>query len=131
MLKVKTTTKQSKVHGIGLFADQDIPEGTVVWEFDPRLDISITKEVYASLVDVQKRFFDHYGYWSEELGLFICSADGWRFTNHSEDSNVVTVNSSTGNEGQDVATRNIRQGEELLFDYRSFGEDPSLNIKRF
>ncbi len=125
MLKVKTQTKQSEVHGIGLFADQDIPEGTVVWEFDSNIDISITKEVYESLPDVQKQFFDHYGYWSDELNLYICAADGWRFTNHSECANVVTVNSSTGNEGQDVATRDIKKGEELLFDYRSFGEDPT------
>lgn len=125
MLKVKTITKQSDVHGIGLFADEDIPKGTVIWEFDPGLDISITKDEYSRLSSVSKQFFDHYGYWSDELDIYICAADGWRFTNHSKNPNTGTINSSKGNEGQDVALRDIKKGEEILFDYRSFGEDPN------
>ncbi|NQV12621.1 SET domain-containing protein [Candidatus Uhrbacteria bacterium] len=125
MLKVKTVTRASEIHGIGLFADQDIAKGTVVWVFESDLDISVSKEGYESLPEVQKHFFDHYGYWSDQLDLYICAADGWRYTNHSEKANVVTVNLATGCEGQDVAIRDIKKGEELLFDYRSFGEDPT------
>lgn len=124
MLKVKTKLKQSEVHGLGLFADQEIPSGTVVWEFEPNLDISITKNEYDSLSKIQKDFFDHYGYWSEELDLYICAADNWRFTNHSDKPNTGTINNSLGKEGQDIAIKDIKKGEELLFDYRSFNEEP-------
>ncbi|MDA1038348.1 MAG: SET domain-containing protein [bacterium] len=124
MLKVKAITKESGVHGTGLFADEDIAKGTVVWVFEPNLDISLSKETYDVLPVVQKQFFDHYAYWSDELDLYICAADGWRFTNHSKEPNTGTVGSSDGNEGQDVALRDIKKDEELLFDYRGFGEDP-------
>jgi hypothetical protein len=33
MLLVKTTIAPSPIHGIGLFADQFIPQGTRIWEF--------------------------------------------------------------------------------------------------
>ncbi|MEY2641289.1 MAG: hypothetical protein RL150_682 [Candidatus Parcubacteria bacterium] len=124
MLKVKTTIKQSPLHGLGLFADEDIKEGTVIWEFEPGLDISITKDEYDSLSQMQKDFFDHYGYWSDELHLYICAADGWRFTNHSTNPNTATIHAAPSNEGQDIAIRDIKASEELLFDYRSFGENP-------
>lgn len=124
MLKVKTYIQMSKVHGIGLFAGEDIPEGTTVWEFEPGLDISITKEQYRELPSIAKTFFDQYGYWSDELNCYICAADNWRFTNHSKEPNVGTVGAKTGNEGKDIALHTLTAGEELLFDYRTFGEDP-------
>ena len=127
MLQVKTEVKASEVHGMGLFAAEPIKKGEVVWVFEPGLDISITKDEYEALKPVQKTFFDHYGYWSNELERYICAADGWRYTNHSEDANVVTIGLEKGSEGQDVALRDIEAGEELLFDYRGFGEDPTLN----
>ncbi|TSC83470.1 MAG: hypothetical protein G01um101417_553 [Parcubacteria group bacterium Gr01-1014_17] len=39
MLAVKASAKPSKIEGIGLFADEKIPKGTVTWRFHPRIDV--------------------------------------------------------------------------------------------
>lgn len=126
MLKVQTFVQSSLIHGVGLFAAEDIPKGAVIWEPERGLDLIITKEEYDGLSSVGKAFVDHYGYWSEELQRFICAADNYRFVNHSEEPNLVNEGAKKGSDGRDVAARDIRKGEELTFDYRGFGEDPSI-----
>ena len=44
MLLVKTKIGPSEIDGIGLFADQFIPRGTLVWELVPALDIEVAVE---------------------------------------------------------------------------------------
>src|SRR3954469_1637143 len=44
MLLVKTRLGPSTIHGIGVFADEDIPRGTIVWSFNPLIDKALTDE---------------------------------------------------------------------------------------
>jgi hypothetical protein len=44
MLLVKTVSKPSALHGTGLFADEFIPEGTVLWRFVVGKDNAYAKE---------------------------------------------------------------------------------------
>jgi uncharacterized protein len=44
MLVVRTKTKASEIAGIGLFADQFIPKGTVVWKYQPDFDLLLSEE---------------------------------------------------------------------------------------
>lgn len=124
MLYVKTTIKNSPIHGTGLFADQKILKGTLVSKYEPGFDIFITVEKYESLPQVAKQFFDHYGYWSKELNGYVCSADNHRFTNHSTSPTVGTVGAKAGDDGEDIALRDIELGEEITVDYRVFDENP-------
>ncbi len=41
MLLIKTKLDLSKIHGIGLFAGEDIPKGTIIWRFNSLIDIYI------------------------------------------------------------------------------------------
>ena len=43
MLMVKTRLGPSDIAGIGLFADQDIPKGTVTWQFMSGYDLLLTQ----------------------------------------------------------------------------------------
>ncbi len=43
MLLVKTKLGLSKIHGIGLFADENIKKGTIIWKFTPDFDLKFTK----------------------------------------------------------------------------------------
>ena len=43
MLMVKTRIAPSSIAGIGVFADQDIPAGTVTWRFVPGYDLLLTQ----------------------------------------------------------------------------------------
>ena len=44
MLFVKTKVLPSNIHGLGLFADQFVPKGTIIWKFTPGFDLKFTKE---------------------------------------------------------------------------------------
>lgn len=124
MFYVQTTLGPSVLHGTGCFANQKIKKGDVVWKYDEGLDIFLTKETYEHLPKIKKDFFDHYAYWSDELNGYVCAADNHRFTNHSTDPNIGTIGAKEGDDGEDVALRDIEPGEEMTVDYRVFGEDP-------
>lgn len=112
MMMVAFSVKPSVVHGVGVFAEEFIQKGTLIWCFDDKVD----------------RFFQD-GYWEdflsglpvsqvEKLRMWSCcepggrllSSDGSQFMNHSDDPNVCSGESS-------YALRDIQAGEELLFSY--------------
>ena len=49
MLVVKTKIKNSPIHGIGLFAEEFIPKGTLVWKLNKKFDLIYTKKQFNSL----------------------------------------------------------------------------------
>ena len=49
MLTIKTRIGKSLIHGTGLFADEDVPAGTVIWTFVPGFDQSYTIEEFHAL----------------------------------------------------------------------------------
>ena len=82
MLLVKTKIGTSKIHGIGLFADQDISKGTIVWSFDPLIDKTLTNSEIESLPDFMKEFIDTYSFFDK--GKHILCGDFGMFVNHSK-----------------------------------------------
>src|SRR5262245_92788 len=120
MLMVKTRLGPSKIAGIGLFADQDIPQGAVTWRFMPAYDRLLTQAEIDDLPEpARSNILDH-AYLDATSGLFVLCADNARFMNHAEEPNTAGVHEPGTIEGYDEATRNIAAGEELTCDYRSF-----------
>lgn len=120
MLKVKTIVKESSIQGLGLFAAEEIPKGTIIWEYDPQFDISFTKEEFDKMDDLKKSLILIYAYLSDKSGEYIYSIDDSRFTNHSSlnpNEDVVDLGSP---ETAGVANRDIHIGEEILVDYKLF-----------
>lgn len=112
MNTIKTYPDKSQIHGIGLFAAEFIPKGTLVWQFNPLLDKMWTKEEYQNLnVPPCVRFFLKIYTYYDESRVVLCG-DNARFTNHSENPNC---------EAQDflksVAIRDIAIGEEMTENY--------------
>ena len=128
MLKIKTTLKTSPINGIGLFADEDIAEGTIVWEFDA-IDSKYTQGQYDTFTEIEKEFLNKYSYKFE--GEYILCVDNARFFNHSDSPNCGSFDYSSGTLGNTQAIRNIKAGEELTDDYNYFGltqEDKDWNV---
>lgn len=119
MLRVKTKLKHSKIHEIGLFADQFIPKGTVTWIYDPHFDTSFTEEDLEKLPELSRNFILYYTYFDTELNKFVLCCDNQRHINHTHDQNKENIISTPK---QDMAARDINIGEELLCDYRKFDE---------
>lgn len=114
MLKVKTKLGRSLIAGIGLFADEFIHKGTVIWEQSPGLDIVLSKDEYDSLGELDKAFFATYSFRCHDE--YILCIDNSRFINHSDDPNTDdSTNMFT------LARKDIWIGEEITSNYKDFG----------
>lgn len=121
MLKVKTILKESSIHGIGLFADQLIPKDTIIFEED-EFTIKFSQNDIINFTPTQMAFINTYCY--VRNGLWYCSIDNDRFTNHSDNPNVYETETATW------ALRDIQKGEEILTDYRSICDDYTIELIR-
>ena len=119
MLLVKTKIGLSKIHGIGLFADQFIPRGTPIWKFMPDFDLEIDENQLAKFPEIAKEYFLKYSYLDLKTKKHILCSDDARFSNHSENPNIT----SDKKEEIDIAGRDISKGEELTYDYKEFCYD--------
>lgn len=120
MLLVKTKIKESKIHGIGLFADQFIQKGTEVWRFTPGFDRHFTREQILDFPDLIQIFFCTYSSLSTKSNLYLLCADYGNFFNHSEDSNCLSQHVDGEEEVVTIAIRDIEKGEEITDNYSSF-----------
>ena len=117
MLRVKTKIKSSEVNGIGLFADQFIPSGTVTWMYDHGYDPHFTMDQFDTLPEFTKETILTHGYFDHDLKLYILCSDDQRFINHSNNPNVFSAPT------QDVASCDIQPGEELTCNYAQYERD--------
>jgi uncharacterized protein len=117
MLRVKTKIKESSINGIGLFADQFIPKGTVTWQYDQKFDVGYTEEDLNEMPEMARAQFIVYAYYDHERQLYILCSDFQRFINHSDTPNIDST------PDQDVAARDIEPGEEMTCDYRGYEHD--------
>ncbi len=118
MLLVNTYLDLSGIHGIGLFAAERIPKGTVVWRLSPVIDVQLTAEQIARLDPASRDQIEKYTYLDHVLGTYVLCGDDARFFNHSHAPNCLDFPDERG--GTTVAARDIAKGEELTSDYASF-----------
>lgn len=115
---VKTQIGPSKISGIGLFADQFIPEGTVVWKFQEGFDLLLSKEQIDKLSKPAQIQFYNYSYLDKKYNKYMLCSDDARFFNHSENFNCdERIDDTT------TATKNIEIGDELTVNYKDFYGD--------
>jgi SET domain-containing protein len=117
MIRVKTKLGLSRVHGVGLFADQFIPKGTITWQCDPEFDISYDESLLETFPAWTKEQFMKYSYFDFKLNKYILCIDDQRFINHSIDPNIVS------SPNFDIAGRDIKIGEELFCNYNHYEKD--------
>lgn len=115
MLTIKTYLAPSSVHGIGLFAAEDIPAHSVVWKFNNHIDKVFSElaflKICKGLDDFGLKHFLNSCY--QRAGHYFYLTDNARFVNHSDRlDNIIFVDDNT-----EVAVRDINAGEELLENY--------------
>lgn len=119
MFLIKTVLQPS--YGIGVFADEEVATGRIVWRFDPRVD-----RTFESLDDFEEPvagFLGKYTYLDPTRRLYVLCGDDARFVNHSDTPNLRPIwDRATGLYVHDEALRPIRRGEELTIDYRLIHE---------
>ncbi|HCS21299.1 MAG TPA: SET domain-containing protein-lysine N-methyltransferase [Bacteroidetes bacterium] len=121
MILVKTTLKESKIEGIGLFADEFIPKDTWIWRYQSGFDLEVKPAELENLSKEALKQFEKYAYLSRKSQNYILCFDDARFFNHSKNPNVSCLFDPDLND-EDIcyATRDILKGEELTCNYRDF-----------
>ena len=113
MLLVKTYIDRSQIHGIGIFAAEIIPSGTVVFEFGH--ERVFTPAEFDALPPQLQAIVLERGWQDVVDGLYRLSMDNDQFINHSDTPNISTLA-----DGSIIANRHILVGEELTTNYREF-----------
>ena len=112
MLIVNTYLDKSKIHGVGVFADEFIKEKTLISQIIPGLDCVVEKDSLKNLEDsIQKHFTDHAYNYDLDSNLLVLELGNTNYINHSDNPNI-------DNEGQ--ALKDINIGDELTCNYKLF-----------
>ncbi len=118
MMLVRSRRKPSDRHGLGIFAEEFIPEGAATWRFTPGFDQTFHPSEIQRVPEPVRDQFLTYAYLDTNTGLFVLCADDARFMNHAADPNTVPDYDADPIFGVYVAARDIEPGEELTCDYR-------------
>ncbi len=138
MLLKKTVVKVSPIAGVGLFADQDIKKGEIVWQYTPESCTLLTEEQLDVLVNsfhkTEKdliKYYLTYSYFQKFLNSLVFCLDNGRYVNHSEEPNLVAPTDLPYDVAwqYSVALRDIKKGEELTENYNSY--DPAEWVDTF
>lgn len=120
MLLIKTKIGVSKIHGIGLFADEDIQANRLIFE-EGEFTSKFSIEKYNSLPEIQRHFLDVYSYLRD--GFYHLSLENDRFMNHADNPNTFEDGPRT------YAAIDIKKGEELTCNYNFICEDFKNGIR--
>ncbi len=122
MLFVHTKIGPSKIHGAGLCAIEDIPKNTIVWRFIPKKDEAYTKEEVECLPEPKRSEILglFHPYISKQTNRYISFGDNAGYINHSKNPNLGTRYEDGVEEDINFALSDIKAGEELTVDYRTF-----------
>lgn len=115
MFLKKTYLNKSKIDGVGLFANEPIQQGEVVYTHSAQFQHVLTQEELETLPQSERRTFEHYGY--KRDGKWYLDFDDIRFVNHSDTPNLKLTDTGI------TAARDISAGEELTQDYRDFEDE--------
>ncbi len=127
MIHIKYKLRVSNLHGIGLFTDERLKKGQLVYTASPILDLNITKEQFMSLDQKEKDEVLWWGFFDEPSQKWHVDFDVSKFINHSK--NGTLMQDDRHEEAYLVASRDINKGDELTQNYLEF-ESPEDLKKR-
>src|ERR1700722_4154018 len=129
MLHVRTVLSPSRIHGFGVFADQYISKGAIIWTFEPKLDLSLPREQIRRLPALPRAYLKHFAYLSSRTNRYVLCFDNARYFNHSDMPNTRSTEKLLHSESVDIAVRNIFFGEELTTDYGEFDIEKEYKLR--
>lgn len=109
-------------HGRGIFAARDLPTGTVVWLPCERCSIW-PRAALGELPTERFQELDELGFYLSDGGI-VMPCSGAALFNHSCDAAVLDHGLDFG-----IAVRDLRAGEEVRVDYRTFSDDAAWTME--
>lgn len=113
MMKVKCYEKETEGKGVGVFAKELIPKGTLVWKLtDP---IRVSRDEFEKLPEeIKKQAY-------QEGDHFVYATGYGESWNHSCEANTWWTA-----DDELTALRDIKADEEITYDYATTDADPSM-----
>eukprot|EP01087_Luapelamoeba_hula_P000107 TRINITY_DN1005_c0_g1_i2.p1 TRINITY_DN1005_c0_g1~~TRINITY_DN1005_c0_g1_i2.p1 ORF type:complete len:158 (-),score=40.69 TRINITY_DN1005_c0_g1_i2:105-578(-) len=155
MLIVEVTLGPSSIHGLGIFAKERIPKGSLVWVAHHGFDVYYNADQIEALHPRVKAYVEDHVYIStprhnnptNSVRHVMCG-DQARYMNHSEQdynlesayfesrddavakfgAEVMGSETVDWTEGANFALRDIEAGEELLCNYLEFDADAKRKL---
>lgn len=116
MYIVKVRLGRSAIEGVGVFADEDIPAGTVIWQRVDGFDQGIDPALIPSYPPQVQHYLRRHAYLNRGR-MWLCGDLGM-FANHADDPNARSVDNE-----RDIALRFIPRGAEITINYADFDEE--------
>ena len=120
MLLISTYVAPSSIQGLGVFADEFIPAGNLIWDFNPKFDILVNEMELGTLPPHVQSFIARYSY--PHLGMAghrVIDVDNGKYMNHSLAPNTDFRVFEKG-----YAIVDIAPGQEITCNYHEF--DPGF-----
>ncbi|MDB5712696.1 MAG: hypothetical protein JWO15_93 [Sphingomonadales bacterium] len=124
MMLVDTELRPSAIHGIGVFLTEPVCAGTIIWQFDSRIDRVYSETEIASLPERLQAFLRTYSTWHEGVELWVLCGDNGRHFNHSATPNSHSEGIAFG---IDRAAADLPAGTELTADYATICDHVRAN----
>ena len=119
---VRTFVGQSSIEGLGVFAGENIPKGTIVWRLNRNFDRVFSQDEFKALPQATLDNLARYCSWDETRLFWLFCVDDARFFNHADVPNVFDENLTS------MAARDIPSGEELTCKYTGWALKHLLGI---
>jgi uncharacterized protein len=123
MICIKSKVLPSKIEGLGLFADEFISKGTIIWRFTAGFDLRFTKEQVENFPKEVQDYLKKYMWLSKKSGKYCFSSDNGKYFNHSKKPNSLSAYYDDEEEVITKAIKDIQEGEEITDDYGTFEKD--------
>jgi len=118
MIHIKYKLDKSGHHGIGLFTDEDLSVGQLIYTASPLLDVNLTQGQFDTLGGGEKEEIKWWGYFNESTKRWHVDFDVSKFINHSPKGNL--TQDKNHEEAYLITLRDIKRGEELTQNYLEF-----------
>ncbi len=116
MMLVRTYVSPSTIEGLGVYAAEFIPAGSLIWKLNSKFIATFSPSDIEEFPPHIREFVDKYGFADQENeNLFYMELDNGRFMNHSEAPNSDFTRPEGG-----YALRDIQPGEEITCNYYDF-----------
>ena len=113
MMLVRSRVAASPIEGLGVYADEFIPSGTLVWQLNRNFILPFRRTELEQFPPHIQEFVERYSFPDfEDENLLFFELDNGRYMNHSETPNMDFAAFDRG-----YATRDIAVGEEITCNY--------------
>jgi SET domain-containing protein len=119
MLLISTYVAPSSIEGLGVYSDEYVPCGSLIWSLNPKFDVFVNEIVLGSLPAHVRSYIARYSYPHLEMpGCRVIDVDNGKYMNHS-----LAPSTDFRIFDKGYALADIARGEEITCNYHEFDPD--------